>query len=239
MKKFLSMIFAAAICLTLFAGCKNTATDNGGAQTNASERTAETTQAQLFDDVEYIPGARTDTEYVNELLGFRFECGDKYTMATDDELDKLMNTGVDILYEDTDDGKKIIDYAKITTLYEMSAINMSDSTSVLVMAEKLQLKNMTEGQFISALKTQLENTKLEMEYDDVVDTELCGVTYKNLTYQATAETGSYKQTMLMKKVGDRMVTICFTYLDDEKLDSMFSDFIQRSGIKASYLTLSK
>lgn len=224
MKKVLSIIFTVVICLTLFAGCNDTSSSNDGAKTTKSGETSQKVQVKSFEDVEYMPGTRTDTEYTNSILGFKFDCGYDYTMTSDEDLDKMMNAGIDIAYEDSEDGKRIKNYSEITTVYEMMAMDDITNGSVLIMAEKVQNQDITEDQYISALKTQLEKTELKYEYKDVSDTELCGVVYKNLSYDVIDGNDSYNQTMLIKKVGDRMVVIGFTYIEKSDFNDMIDDF---------------
>mgnify|MGYP004654955215 FL=1 len=223
MKKVLSIIFTVAICLTLFSGCSDTSSGND-AKKSASGETGEKVQVQSFENVEYEPGTRTDTEYSNSILGFKFDCGYEYTMTRDEDLDKMMDAGIDIAYEDSEEGKRVKDFADITTVYEMMAMNDITNGSVLIMAEKVQSQEITEDQYISVLKTQLENTELKYDYKDISETELCGVVYTNLTYDVSADGSSYKQTMLIKRVGDRMVVISFTYFDESDFDDMLESF---------------
>ena len=44
-------------------------------------------------------------------------------MATDDEINTLMNIGADMLIEDEATGQQMIDYSKVPVVYEMMAVS--------------------------------------------------------------------------------------------------------------------
>jgi len=157
----------------------------------------------------YEKGLLTDTSFESEYLNIRFSLPEGFVMATKEDMENLMNIGADAF----DIDKITIDYAKVSTIYEMMASSPMGTPNVIVMAEKLMLSNITEDQYIEALKDQLANLSA-MNYtfgEKIENTTLAGEKYKKLVAEANLSGQSMIQEYIFRKLDDRMIGFVFTY----------------------------
>ena len=201
MKKLISMALATVMTATILTGC-------GGSK----------------DEVKYTPGVRTTTDYTSEWLGLTYTLDDQSVMATDEEINALMQIGADMLLEG-EDGEQLLDYAEIAMVFEMMAIRGDGSNNIIIAAEKLMLENMTEDQYIEALKQQIEAMGVSnYTFNDVTSRTINDVEFKELSYVMEMQGTEIKQMYLIKKLGDRMAAITLTYADEEGLNALLAGF---------------
>lgn len=146
-------------------------------------------------------------------------------MASDEEINSMMQAGVDTMYEDEETGEMMMDYAQLTTVYEMVAADITTGSNVIVMCEKLPLSGIEVDQYIEAMKAQMENTTMDIDFGEPETVTLAGVDFSGLTYSLDANGVQTSQTMLLKKVGSRMYAVTFSYQDPagyEALQACFS-----------------
>ena len=53
-----------------------------------------------FAEDEFVPGVRTDTQYISEALGLRIDLTEDYVMAKDEEIRQLMEIGAGVLLDE-------------------------------------------------------------------------------------------------------------------------------------------
>jgi len=204
----------------VLTGCGKTASSDTAAASDTAGGTQTAAQAK-----DYTPGTRTDTDYTSEWLGLQYKLSDNMVMASDDEINSMMQAGVDTLYKDSSDGQKILDYANISTVYEMMAVNVTNSSSVIVIAEKLALSGTTEEQYIAAMKQQFGSMdNVTVTVSDPTARDLCGISFKEVSYTLAVNGASTNQTALIKKIGDRMSCIMLTYSDTAALNTLLAGF---------------
>lgn len=197
MKKVLSIVLAAALFCLALAGCGASGKD-------------------------FTPGKRTETEYVSEWMGVRYTLGDGMVMATDEEIEAAMGVGSELMYGE--DGEEKLRYAQITTIYDMLAADISSGSNIIVMAEKLPLSNMTEEDYLEALQRQVTQANVSLTDVQEATMEICGETYYTLEYTIAAGGVSTLQTILVRKIGDRMAAISLTYQDAGARDALLAGF---------------
>lgn len=173
---------------------------------------------------EYVPGERTDTSYTNTVLGLQFTLPTDMVMASDDEINQMMQASVDMMYEDPETGEMVIDYTQLTTVYEMVAVNISDGSNIIVMSEKLPLSGMTEEQYITAMEQQMAQTTMTIDFGEPGTTTVGGIDFTSLDYTVEANGTQTMQSMLLKKVGDRMYALTLSYYAPESRDTLLSCF---------------
>lgn len=178
----------------------------------------------VAETVKYSPGTRTTTEYTSEWLGLKYTLNTDMVMASDDEMNALMGIGLDLIYEDSETGAKLLDYAKINTVYDMMAVNMLNSSNVIIMAEKLLLAGMTEEQYLLAVKDQLGQVGLTITYNDTTTRIVEGIEFLELSYTMEITGMVMNQMFLVKKINDRMAILTITYFDQATLDALFAGF---------------
>jgi hypothetical protein len=194
MKRLFALILALIFIFTILTACNN-ATDSvtpagngvGGAKSSN----------------EYEKGSFDETSFESKYLNLRFTLPDGFVMATEEDINNMMNLGADVMGLN----KKIVDYASLTTVYEMMASAPSGLPNVIVGVEKLQLSNITLDQYFDALKTQLANLP-EMNYEfsgDIASLEIAGQSYKQLTATLNMADQSITQRYIARKNDNRMV----------------------------------
>ena len=171
--------------------------------------------AVCFAEGEFVPGVRTDTQYISETLGIRIDLTEDYVMATDDEIRQMMQIGAGVLL-DEDNAKNLLNITDISLYYDMMAVNPLDGSTVLVMAEKPILSGMTQKQYMDANIAQLKNTLgiSDIEQDQI---EICGIQYDGLAYPITAAGYEIEYVTFISKVGDRFVSITLSGLTEDSL----------------------
>lgn len=221
MKKIASLIGVGVLSMSMLVGC------NGSEVVETTEVATEvaTTEVEEVsnDEVEYKLGVRTDADYVSEWLGLKYTLGSDMVMASDEEIKSMMETGSEIL-EGEGLADQVIDYAQINTVYEMMAVNPINTSNITVMTEKLPFAGITEEQYIEIVAEQLAAMSIEIGDADVVERDIAGVTFKDVSYSMEVQGMSINQTFLIKKMNDRMVVMTLTYLDDAGYEALLEGF---------------
>lgn len=160
---------------------------------------------------EFQQGIRTEKSYINESIGIRIDLDENYVMATDEDLQTMMGLGAEVLEVD----KKLLDIAKITTIYDMMAANPADGSSVMVMAEKVMLSSMTMDQYMSALLSQFKELGADAEIDEPI--EFCGHNWQTIFYEINTSGVNAMAVSYLDRIGDRVVMIQFSGTSEESL----------------------
>ena len=203
MKKYAALFLAVVLVAAAFAGCSASGKGTSG---EASQD-------------EYTRGTITDNHYESAWIGLKVDLTDDYVMGDEEEINSMIDFGGDAIYKDED--KQILDYAKANSVYEMMAATPDQTANLILMTEKLSLKNTTEEQYIDSLKSQL-TAMTDIQYtvqDDVTDVTVGGLTFKQLSTTCVSNGVTINQNYLVLKKGDRMIAFISTYMDD-KADSM-------------------
>ena len=181
------------------------------------------------DDTLFSPGTLEENVYMSEWLGLSFTPADKMEMADAVELEFLMSPDESVYYTDEATGEKKIDYSKLGTVYDMLATNTETNSSAIVMAQYAD-EEMTVEAYIESLKEELESQLFgESELGNIVyakekTVKLAGAKYTAFEYSVSAGVMTLKQTMYIRKVGERIANICFTYSDAAELDLFVNCF---------------
>ncbi len=181
------------------------------------------------DDVMFAPGVLDDDIYTSEWLGLSFTPSEKMEMADAVELELLMSPPESAYYTDEATGEEKIDYSKLGTVYDMLATNIETNGSALVMAQYAD-DEMTAESYIESLKKELEGQLAgeselgEVIYGEIKTVKLAGEKYTAFEYSVSAGAVTLRQTMYIRKVGDRIANICFTYSDTAEFDAFVSCF---------------
>lgn len=219
MKKLLSLFIA---CLMIFAlvGCSAEESDHSSSSLNknSSSETVSDNIASDEDNGGYKRGVSTAGGWSSEWIGVKFTPDSSYIMATEEELEKLMEQAGESL-KDAGMGSDKIDYAKVTSVYEFMAVGSSGS-NIIGMAEKLTLSNITEKQFVEALKTNFESMQYQVTFTDLVEYKIGNTTFYKTESVLTMGTASVKQMYLLKKMDDRMFSFILTETQDGDFEKM-------------------
>ena len=237
MRKGIALYLSALLLAALLSGCSQPAASEAAATPAPSPASTATptpepatptpapTPAPTEEPAEeYQPGERTDTDYTSTTLGLHFALPETMVMASDDEINQMMQVTTDMLYEDPDTGEMILDYSQLNTVYEMMAIDVTNGSNVIVMSEKLPLAAMTVDQYIAAMEQQLSQTTMSIDFGDPEPYTLGSTEFTCLSYSVEANGARMNQLMLLKKVDDRMYAITISYPDTVELAPLLACF---------------
>lgn len=230
MKKVLAFLMSALLIAGLFAGCSDTKADPGSDTTTAAagteDATVDSTSAVEL-PADYTVGVRTETDWKSAYIGLQYKLSAEQIMATEEELQQMMQIGADVLIENGA-GDKLVDYAKITTIYEMMAADIYGN-NVIVMAEKLAFSNITMEQYTVAMKTQMESLNVPVTFSDAAVQTVAGIDFTRLDCTMSVSDVSVLQTYLLTKMDNRMVAIVLSYQEAGTLEKLLEGFAPYAG----------
>ena len=241
-KKVLFMTLAAAVVLTACGGKTETesadvetaVTEEADVETEGEEAeeadTADAQEAEPEEAVEaeeeetaeaaeeassdYVKGTVTENGWESEWLGLRFTTPEGMTMSTDEELNEIMGLGEEVLSEDFSELQ--LEYAKMSSVYEMMSADEPGLTNVMVTAEKMLVSSMDAEAYADAVRQGLESVS---QIDYTISEENENVTIGGTDFVKVSAAADYSGVSMYKDyyigiIGDRAVSIAVTYVDD-------------------------
>ena len=241
MKRTIAALLTAALLATLLAGCGQTPAESQAeatpaptptaAPTATPEPTAVPTPTATPEPVTYTPGTRTENGYTNTSLGFLFTPSETMVLASEAEMQALIQNGADFVYGDAPNSDQLMDQVEQTTAYEMVAVDVSTGSSVIIATEKLAMEGIDEAQYIAAIQQQLSRVDaMQVTFDDPGTVTLGDTTFTGVTYTAAANGIQSSQTMLLKKIGNTMCLIVLAYSDPTQYPALLSCFTAFSAV---------
>ena len=218
-RRKLALLAAVLMVLALLAGC-----GKPQEQSSAPEESSMTEQSSSVvepEKKEYTAGVRTEKEYTSEWMGLKYTLSDSMVMATDEEILQYMEAGDEMLYNDSGE----IDYENLGIVYEMAAVDATTSENLSIVVEKLALSGMSEAQYMEAVKqtlAQMDNAEVTLGEESTC--MVAGLEFRRIDYSMDLDGQMLMQTMLFRKMDDRMVGMTFTYLEEASLEAMLSGF---------------
>lgn len=160
------------------------------------------------EEKEYEKGTLTSTSYESEFIGIKYTAPDGWVLASETELSEMPTDA--------------------RTTWEMQALSSLDGSNVIVAAEKLPTKNMTESMYINSLTNNLKNNT-QITVTDIKEdgsTNIAGEKYKILTYTGTQDGISYTQTFYIRKINTHMIALAVasTGTPNEEILSGFTKY---------------
>ena len=237
MKKTMALALTACLLAALLAGCSQTPAPSSAADPTATpaataaptpEPTATPAPTATPEPATYTPGVLTEDGYTNTSLGFMFSPSESMVLATEEEMQALMQNGANFVYGDAPNSDQQVEQ---TSGYEMVAVDVATGSSVSIATETLALEGIDETQYIAALKQQLAQVdSLQVTFDDPGTVTLGDTTFTGITYTAAANGMQTSQTMLLKKVGDTMCLIVLGYIDPAQYPVLLNCFTTISAV---------
>ena len=186
-----------------------------------SNRTALPTSAPEPEDT-YVKGTITEDGFESEWIGLRFQAPEGMIMATQEEMDAVIQQGAELLY-----GEKaasgMMDYTYYNMVYEMQAIYAIGAPIIQIMVEKASYKGMTADAYADALVRSFDRTSNTQVVCTVHDTlsnvELAGQEYMSMTVELDYGSGAVmNQRYYIREKDGRMIVIALSYVDDMEHD---------------------
>ncbi len=115
-KRKISAIFGLCVILICFTGCKINFTSAVNEVTSQKETVASNS---AVNEVTYQKGTVTSNSFESEYLDLRFTLPQGFIMATEQEINDLMDIGADAMGIDG----KTVDFAKLITVYEVTLVS--------------------------------------------------------------------------------------------------------------------
>lgn len=213
MKKLFAIYLALLLMAGLMSACVPFANLGNGGDDNKSAA--------------YVPGESTATGWKSSFIGLQYTPDSSMVMATKQEIENMMELGADVMFQEN--GQQMVDWAKVTTVYEMMATNTSNGSNVIICAEKLTLSNMTEAQYMEALKKQLGSVYTSGQFSDVTSMTVAGIQFSRMDLKASLQGVSINQTYLCVKIENRMIGLICTCTTANALDSLLKGFSAYQG----------
>jgi hypothetical protein len=186
----LSFIFTLGAC------SKDTETADNTADNKEVESTTEKAP-------EYQKGTLTDTGFESPWMNLKFTTPENFIMSTEEDLQNLA----------AEDSTEV--NADVYS-YEMVSADATTGSNVMILIENLTLSNTTIPQYIENFKQQLLVEVPEFTFNSDLSTEtLAGNEYTKLEGQATISGIECKQYDLFRKIGNKMIVIAISVLQDD------------------------
>ena len=170
----------------------------------------------------YAKGKITENGFESEWMNLRFTTPPWVTMMSEENLNMLAKQSITAMY-----GEEVAaepDYTKHPLVMEMMA-QYSNGTNVIVQVELLTAltSGFSEEEYLSMLVYSLQNSgnAAEIQTDEkVLTVEIGGNTYTAMGVVADYGTGiAVCQDYLVRKVGNRMITIAVSYSENTVTDA--------------------
>lgn len=165
----------------------------------------------------YAKGTIDGNNFESEWLGVRYEAPEGFVMATDEELEELLLAGGELIYED--DAQTFIDYAKLTTVYEMmtylpQANNAGDPNLNLV----VEKNNASAKEYGDALKAQVDTMygDADVEWKDVANTTVGGIDCLEYAISINFGEQAMNQSYYIADKDGRVICFILSYTDAQK-----------------------
>lgn len=175
-------------------------------------------------DPRYVPGSRTPNSYTSKWLNLSYTLASDMAMMTDDDINAMMDLGLDAWDIDEATGAKMLDLTKVTVVYEMFASALDGWSNIMIVAEKPLTDSMTVDEFIMRLQIQLPYMFESVEVDEPGVMELLDVTYQTLKLSIDHDGYLSREWYLVRKQGDRIAYIVLLAPDDATIDRMLDGF---------------
>jgi len=155
----------------------------------------------------YERGVLTEAGFESVYMNLKFIPPQGMVLSTEEDMLEIMN----IVTEAKDANKTAVDFAEMTTVYEMIAAAQIGFPSVSLMVEKLALSSITTDQYSEALRKTLSGVST-VNYiigDKIIAVEIAGQKYKQLS--ASLPDLGVIQNYIFRKKGNRMISFVVTY----------------------------
>lgn len=232
--QLISLILAAILCCSIFAGCGNSSGNTDGPVTTpvSPEEMQELIDQGVIPDpndttepaepAPYTKGTVEGNVYRNEAADLTLRIPSGWNVADDYELSSLMS----ITYDFEDYDAYLAEVAKSADIFDLYARDSSEAFSLMILFQDMaQFSNMTAAEFLEMQKASLISETATFEKSDVTEVSYSGNTYAMLKSVSTPDEGDKAVQLFYARIVDgRMMTIMMTSPADEPInpDTIFA-----------------
>ena len=170
----------------------------------------------------YERGTVSDEGFESEWIGLKWSKPEEMVMMTDEELDTLMEESLGIAFGE--DGEELLDYAQLTSVYEMMATTLTGTPNIIILTEKLALQNISESQYLEAVEEGLAYSEGEYVGGDIETTTIAGLDFTVQPYSVSMQGVDILQKYFVRKQDDRMISIIITYFAEDDCQTLLDCF---------------
>lgn len=231
MKKNLVALLAGLLVLGALTGCSRGTARAIADGISQAIRDAEESSVGVEDEAEdsssetsFMAGERTESYYISEWMGLRYDLSQNQVMATDEEVNAAMQAGAGMLYEDSETGQALVEDSKLSTIYEMMVVDSTTGANMSVVCERLRLSNITEKQYLSAVQMQIGAMDVTIADEEMGSREIAGQSYGEYSYTITVGEQQMYQSYFVRKVDNYMTAFVLTYFDETQKEELLAGF---------------
>ena len=223
MKKTLKIVLVAVLLVAVafsLSACGKKEESENKANGNGTQ-SSQDNNTQVSTDESFSRGEWNGNQYVNNFAKIKFSLPTGWGKASDEEIAKIMEIGVEQLNQDQ---KELAELAKQTTVYGMVVNNPTTGENVSVLLEKPAVK-ITTDTYLETLKSQLQLvSSIKYEIGEASTTKIGNENYSVLSAKATVSDVTVGQNYYVKAEGDYIITIIVTTTADEQLNTILASF---------------
>lgn len=214
-KRIVLSMLMLCMCASVFTACgaKSEQTDGVDAMTETEVIVSESETPT--EDGEYVPGTVSETGYVSDWMGLVFNKPEGMKIISQEEL----HSRVDAAGGNNDNQTFMDNYAQSKTNTEMSCDSEDMSANLTITVEDIAASDITEEEYLSIMGDMLlaiDVVGVTYSTEDVIaETTIGGEKYVMQEYSIDSDNTSMKQLYCIRKKGDRMISMIFTYVDNE------------------------
>jgi len=172
----------------------------------------------------YVAGTIDGNNFESEWLGLRFAAPSGFIMASQEEMNDMMQLGLDMLDMD----RNLIAWADIAVVFEMMAMVPTGMASAHVATERIMLSGITIEQYVEAAIGQLESTTgWQVHFnDDIRPINFAGQQWYTYTADIHALGMDWSYQYLVRRFDNRMalITIYSAAGHEDYIDALFNAF---------------
>ena len=171
----------------------------------------------------YERGTYAGNSWTSKWLGMRYDLPDEFLFASEEELDAMIVAGGGLVYED--DAQTMLDYAKMTTVYEMMVLEPAGNPNFNLAVERSPY---SPDEYMEILEMQLAALdNVSVDWKGYAGTEdIGGLDFDKYDVELDYGGIAMNQSYYITAKENRLVYIILTYTDDtlDAADTMMGGF---------------
>lgn len=225
--KLVMLLIAISLAMTACGGNTEVGGDNDGTVENRAEESSKERKEESSEEketVSYTFGTYTDIGYENASLGYQFTAPEGCIVADENKIMRMAGFTWDMLGEDY--SKAIIEYAKQAIVYDLYAAYSGTNNNVNVAVQQMNTSTLSMFYLLEVTRQQLEaSTAMDITIEPgTIEATIAGKEYTGLKTITVVNGVTLTQELYMLIEEGRIVSITFTYVDEEAAEALKGAF---------------